>query len=66
MIGLEIKNVRVKAKVTQKQLADKAGVTKGFISRIENTGKLPRIQTLTKILDALGLELKIVSKKVTS
>lgn len=65
MIGIEIKNARKRHKVTQEYLANKSGVSKSFISRIESGSETPSVPTLFKLLDALGLELKIVSKRVS-
>ena len=53
-IGTLIHNKRVELGMTQEQLAEKAGTTKSYISKIENNIKEARISTLQKIVE-LGL-----------
>ena len=45
--------------ITQKQLADKSGVSQSNISKIENGTYRPSIATLKRIADALGKRLVI-------
>lgn len=63
----QIINYRIKNKLTQKQLAEKAGITQQHISKIEN-GEFSSIMTLEKVLLMIGLTVKIktvpVSQKV--
>ena len=49
---------RVKNKLSQKQLADKVGVTQQHISKIEN-GEFSSISTLEKVLLFLGYTVKM-------
>ena len=49
---------RVKNKLSQKQLADKVGVTQQHISKIEN-GEFSSIATLEKVLLFLGYTVKM-------
>ena len=49
---------RVKNKLSQKQLADKVGVTQQHISKIEN-GEFSSISTLGKILLFVGYKIKV-------
>lgn len=49
-------NLRGKAGLTQKGLADSAGVTERTISNFENGEVWPRAATLSKLETALGLE----------
>ena len=49
---------RVKNKLSQKQLADKVGVTQQHISKIEN-GEFSSISTLEKILLFIGYTVKM-------
>ena len=43
---------------TQEELADRAELSKGFISQVENNLTSPSIATLTDILQCLGTDLK--------
>jgi len=53
-IGALIQEARLEKGLTQKQLADKVGTTKSYISKIENDVKEVRLSTLKKIVE-LGL-----------
>ncbi len=53
-IGELIKEARREAKLTQTQLAEKAGTTKNYISRIENGQSDIQMTTLFRIIE-LGL-----------
>lgn len=54
--GKAIKNARIKANMTQAALAEKLNVTPQNISQYERDIKKPKIETLKKIADALGVE----------
>jgi len=53
-IGALIHEARIEKGLTQKELADKVGTTKSYISKIENDIKEVRLSTLQKIVE-LGL-----------
>lgn len=53
-IGLMLHQARLERGLTQEELAEKAGTTKSYISKIENNIKEARISTLQKIIE-LGL-----------
>ena len=53
-IGKKIKRLRMLCNLTQKELADRCELTKGYISQLENELTSPSIQTLEDILNALG------------
>lgn len=57
-IGQKIKDLRIAKSLTQEELADRAELTKGFISQLENNLTSPSIATLTDILQCLGTDLK--------
>ena len=57
-IGVLLHEARVEKGLTQKELADKVGTTKSYISKIENNVKEVRISTLQKIVE-LGLGGKV-------
>lgn len=54
-----ISTVRAQLGITQKQLAEKSGVSQANISKIENGSYKPSIVTLKKIADGLGKRLII-------
>ena len=53
-IGALLHEARLEMGLTQEELAEKAGTTKSYISKIENDVKEVRISTLQKIVE-LGL-----------
>lgn len=54
MIGALLHEARIEKGLTQEELAEKAGTTKSYISKIENNVKEARISTLRRIVE-LGL-----------
>ncbi len=56
-LGEKIKQMRNQKGLTQKELADRCELTKGYISQLENNLNSPSITTLTDILAALGSNL---------
>ena len=58
-IGIMLRTVREKARLTQEQLARKLGTQKPAISRIENHAGDIKLSTLEKVAAALGKKLKI-------
>lgn len=56
-IGHKIKELRVQKGLTQEELADRAELSKGFISQIERDLTSPSIATLVDVLQALGTDL---------
>ncbi len=57
-LGSKIKRLRTVCGLTQKELADRCELTKGYISQLENDLTSPSIATLVDILSALGTDLK--------
>lgn len=54
-IGEKIKQLRVMKGLTQEELADRAELSKGFISQVERDLTSPSIATLMDILQCLGV-----------
>lgn len=58
-LGSNIKRARLKTKLTQLALAHAIGYTGddagAYISRVESDGQAPRIDTLQRIAEALGV-----------
>lgn len=57
-IGYKIKALRVAKNLTQEELANRAELSKGFISQVERDLTSPSIATLVDILQCLGTNLK--------
>ena len=57
-IGEKIRRLRQQYGLTQKELADRCELSKGFISQLENDITSPSIATLVDILTCLGTDLK--------
>ncbi len=57
-IGKKIRELRVQIGLTQEELADRAELSKGFISQVERNLTSPSIATLTDILQCLGTDLE--------
>ncbi len=56
-IGEKLKRLRQANSLTQEELANRAYLTKGFISQLERDKTSPSIATLKDILDVLGVSL---------
>ena len=55
-IGEKIRRIRIERGLTQEELADRAELSKGFISQIERDLTSPSIATLEDILTCLGTD----------
>lgn len=56
LLGQAIKQARQERNLTQEQLGELVGVQKAQISKIENSVKNARFETVMKVFDALGLK----------
>ena len=54
LLGQAIKKARQERNLTQEQLGDLVGVQKAQISKIENSVKNARLETILKVFNALG------------
>jgi DNA-binding XRE family transcriptional regulator len=54
LLGQAIKQARQERNLTQEQLGELVGVQKAQISKIENSVKNARLETILKVFDALG------------
>ncbi len=57
LIPKRIRRLRLERSLTQKELAEAIGVTKGYISRMENADTAPPVGKLIALAQALGVEL---------
>lgn len=56
-IGKNIKLIRTSKNISQKELAEKIGVTPNYLSMIENEAKKPSLSLIEKLAQALGTPL---------
>ena len=54
-LGSILKRHRKEKKQTLKQIAEKAGISEGFLSQIENNVNSPSVDTLINICNAIGV-----------
>jgi len=59
-IGQAIKTLRTKRRVTQKDLAERSGVSQGFLSLIEKGEREPDFELIEKIAGALKIPPQLV------
>lgn len=55
-----IKKFRINRKMSLERLAKLTGLTKGYVSKIENSDKAPPFSTLIKIADALNTDISLL------
>lgn len=54
-LGVRLRAVREKRKLTQEELAEMIGMSNNFISNIERNYSIPSLETLVKICNALEI-----------
>lgn len=63
MIGRNIYEIRMKKGLTLSELAERAGISKSYLSNIErNLNQNPSIQVIRKIAHVLDVDLKLLIK----
>lgn len=60
-VAKNIRKLRVGKRMSLKRLADYTGLTKGYISKIENSDKAPPLSTLDKIASALDIDIGLLT-----
>jgi transcriptional regulator with XRE-family HTH domain len=55
-LGALIRKYRKEKKLTLKVVAQKSGVSEGFMSQVENNVKSPSVETLMNICEAIGVQ----------
>lgn len=63
-IGPALRGLRVERGLTQAQVAERAGVSKTMLSLYERDRVRPHLDTLGRILDALGVRLVELAARV--
>lgn len=54
-IGEQIKKYRLEAKLSQKELGERLGISQQQIAQYENGKRIPKIETINNIAGALGI-----------
>lgn len=67
-VAEEVVRARKAAKLTQRELAERAGVNQAMVSRLEKGERLPRLETLLAIAEATGsvLDLRLVRSRTVA
>ena len=60
-IAKNIKRIRLEENLSQERLGELSGLTKGYISKIEKSDKAPPLSTLSKIANALDVDITILA-----
>jgi len=59
-IGKRIRQYRLQKNFTLQELADKSGYSKGYLSKVEKSGKAPPVATLSVIARELGVSVSVI------
>ncbi len=59
LLSLQLRDIRTRKRMTQMELAKKAGTSQSVIARIESGNQNISMKTLQKLLFALGATIKI-------
>jgi len=62
-LGSILRDKRKKKRLTLKVVAEKAGISEGFLSQVENNVNSPSVNTLVKICNAIGIQAGNVLKR---
>ncbi|KKK33878.1 hypothetical protein WN59_09705 [Salinicoccus sediminis] len=57
---IELETARKQLNLTQKEVAERAEITQGQLSRIENLESIPSLETINNIAEALDKKLTLV------
>jgi len=64
VLGNELRSERLKAKLTQEQLAAKAGVSRNYVSLLELNKKSPTVQMLIKLCRVLRVRPSVLLARI--
>jgi len=64
-IGKRIRELRTAAQLTQARLAEDAGISNEFLSKIECGHTAPSVVTLNALAEALGVSLQVVVQEAS-
>lgn len=60
----EIKRIRMEKKLSQKTLSEKSGISRTALIAIEKGSSNMSMKTFLNLMDALGMDLSLVPKKI--
>jgi transcriptional regulator with XRE-family HTH domain len=63
-IAKNIRTLREKKKMTLQEIADRTGLTRSYLSKIERSRKAPPYSTLNRIASALGVDVNFLFKVI--
>lgn len=66
MLGDELRTERLKSKLTQEKLAAKAGVSRNYVSLLEQNQKSPTVQMLFRLCKVLKVRPSVLIARVES
>ena len=55
LVGINLRNARTAARLTQEELADRSGFSQQYISELENGRRNPTIVSIYELAQALGV-----------
>jgi len=55
-VGMVVRQKRIAKKWTQEKLSSEAGIDNQFLKKIESGDRIPSLDTVFKLADALGIE----------
>lgn len=62
-VGRTLRHARRRARLTQRELAEKAGVPQSTVARIEAGTTMPRVDTFEHLLEACGMDIELTHKR---
>jgi len=64
MLGNELRNARLKAGLTQEEVAFRAGVDRSYLSELERNLKSPTVEMLFRLCRTLGVRASVILGRV--
>ena len=62
-VGRTLRHARRRARLTQRQLAEVAGVPQSTVARIEAGTTMPKVDTFEHLLEACGMDIELTHKR---
>lgn len=59
-LGVRVRSVRQACGLTQEQLAERAGLHPTYVAKIETGARLPSLETVDRLAEALGVPLALI------